>query len=59
MMYIHFTDIDSLPLVLDVKTVSEILGISKNSCYKLFTRSDFPTICIGKRRIVSRDKFFE
>lgn len=49
---------DALPLTLDANDLSEILGISKTSCYKLFERKDFPTIHIGKRKLVARDHFF-
>lgn len=50
---------DALPLTLDANDLTKILGISKGSCYKLFDRKDFPTIVIGKRKLVARDRFFE
>ena len=45
-------------LTLDAKDLSKLLGISKGSCYKLFRRSDFPTITIGKRKLVACDKLY-
>ncbi len=48
-----------LPLTLDANDLSEILGISKACCYSMFKRKDFPTIKIGKRCLVSRDRFIE
>ncbi len=36
-----------------------ILRISKTNTYALFNRSDFPTINIGRRKMVSKEKFLE
>lgn len=54
------TKYDELPLVLNVKDVADILGISLTATYRLFDREDFPTIRTGMRRkLVSRDAFFD
>ncbi len=53
----RFKSYDELPLTLDAKDISKFLGVSPTSCYSLFKRKDFPTIKIGKRSIVARDKF--
>lgn len=50
---------DELPLMLSVIQVAEVLGISKTSAYELVHTDDFPSITIGKRLIVPKDKFIE
>jgi len=52
-----FKRVEDLPLILTVKEVKEILRISKTNTYELFNRSDFPTINIGRRKMVARDNF--
>lgn len=55
-MYKNF---DELPLMLSVIQVAEVLGISKTSAYELVHSDGFPSITIGKRLIVPKDKFIE
>lgn len=55
----NFSNVNELPLTLDSNDLSEILGISKGSCYNMLKRKDFPAIKIGKRVLVSRDRFFQ
>lgn len=55
----HYKSYDELPLVLSAEDLSRFLGISKCSCYAMFKRKDFPTIRIGSRVLVSRDRFLE
>lgn len=50
---------DELPLFLNAETVSKLLGISPSSCYELMHDKDFPTLRIGSRLIVPKDKFHE
>ncbi len=50
---------EALPLILQAKDVQSILGISKGKTYELMNSSDFPTIFLNKRMVVSKDKFFE
>ena len=50
---------DELPLFLNAKTVSKLLGISPSSCYELMHEKDFPTLRIGNRMIVPKNKFRE
>lgn len=50
---------ESLPLILQAKDVQMILGISKGKSYELMNSTDFPTIYLNKRMVVSKDKFFE
>jgi hypothetical protein len=51
--------IEQLPLIMTVKDVVNFLGISSTNAYAIFNRSDFPAIRINRRKLVSRDKFFQ
>ena len=54
------TDYDALPLVLDVKNIATIMGISKVSAYQLVHSEGFPKTQIKGRLIrVSKRAFFE
>ena len=44
---------------LNAEDISKVLNISIGNAYNLLHREDFPTIHIGKRMIVPRDRFFE
>ena len=48
--------LETLPPVLSAAQVSEVLGISRAGAYNLMHREDFPTLHIGKRMLVPRDK---
>ena len=50
---------DDLPLMLSVNDVAEVLGISKSSAYVLAKEKGFPTLKIGARVVVPRDRFIE
>ena len=52
-----FTSYDQLPLALCADDVAAVLGISRANAYTLMHSKDFPTLFIGKRMIVPRDKF--
>lgn len=55
----NYKNYEELPLTLTAEDLSRFLGISKCSCYAMFKRIDFPTIKIGRRVLVSRDRFLE
>jgi excisionase family DNA binding protein len=46
---------DSLPLVLSMDQVRQILGLSRDSTYALARSAGFPAIRVGRRLLVSRD----
>jgi len=48
---------DELPLMLNAEMVKNALGISISSAYELMHEKDFPSIKIGNRIIVPKDKF--
>ena len=52
--YLNFED---LPLMLNAEDVQSVMNISRAGAYQLMHREDFPTITIGKRMVVPRDKF--
>ena len=54
-----YTSYDQLPLALCADDVAVVLGISRANAYTLMRSKGFPTIFIGKRMIVPRDKFIE
>ena len=51
-----YTSYDQLPLALNADDVAAVLGISRANAYTLMHSKDFPTITIGKRMIVPKDK---
>ena len=53
----RYESYEQLPLSLNAEDVSEILNISIGKAYNLFHRADFPTIHLGRRMIVPRDRF--
>ncbi|MBQ6927047.1 MAG: helix-turn-helix domain-containing protein [Oscillospiraceae bacterium] len=51
-----YSSFNDLPLVLNAQQLAGVLNISRANAYKLLHREDFPTLHIGKRMLVSRDK---
>ncbi|MCR4888442.1 MAG: helix-turn-helix domain-containing protein [Ruminococcus sp.] len=45
--------------MLSAKDISKYLNISLSRCYNLMHQSDFSTTIIGKRLLVSRERFAE
>ncbi len=54
-----FTSLDQLPLTLTADQVAAVLSISRANAYTLMHAKGFPTIRIGKRMVVHRDKLIE
>ena len=54
-----YYSLDQLPLSLNADDIAEVLNISRGNAYTLLHREDFPTIRIGKRMVVPRDRFLE
>ena len=48
---------EQLPMTLNANHVAAVLGISRANAYMLLRREDFPTLRIGKRMLVPRDRF--
>ena len=50
---------DDLPLMLNADVVKDVLGISISSAYELMRKRDFPSVRIGNRLIVPKNKLRE
>ena len=50
---------DELPLFLNAKTVAKVLGVSPSSGYELMHQRDFPTLKIGNRIVVPKERFVQ
>ena len=50
---------DDLPLFLNAEMVAKVLGVSISSAYELMHEKEFPSIKIGSRILVPRDKLKE
>ena len=51
-----YTSLDQLPITLSANQVAQVLGISRANAYTLMHAKDFPTIQIGKRMVVPKNK---
>ena len=47
---------DNYPAILNANQLAEILGISRASAYQLLHMDSFPTLRIGKRMLVPKEK---
>ena len=45
---------DDLPDILDARQIASALRISRASAYNLLSSADFPTLHIGKRKLVMK-----
>ena len=52
-----FTELDQLPLTLNANHVATALGISRSQAYNLLHAKSFPTIRVGRRRLVPKTRF--
>ncbi|MDO4552085.1 MAG: helix-turn-helix domain-containing protein [Bacillota bacterium] len=48
---------DELPLMLSVLQVAAVLGISRAGAYELVRSEGFPSLTIGSRIVIPKDKF--
>ena len=53
-MYKNF---EELPLFLNADLVSKVLGIAPSSAYELMHEKGFPSLRIGNRIVVPKEKF--
>ena len=54
-----YTTYDELPLFLNAEMVAKVLGISISSAYELMHEASFPTLRVGSRIVVPKEKFIE
>ena len=52
-----YTNYDELPLFLNAEMVAKVLGISISSAYELMHEASFPTLRVGSRIVVPKEKF--
>ena len=50
---------DDLPLFLNAELVAKTLGIAPSSAYELMHEASFPTLRVGSRIVVPKEKFIE
>jgi len=50
---------DDLPLFLNAELVAKVLGVSPSSGYELMHEAGFPTLRIGSRMVVPKEKFIQ
>ena len=53
----NYRTYEELPLFLNAETVANVLGIAMSSAYELMKEPDFPSLRIGNRLIVPKEKF--
>lgn len=55
----QYKSYDDLPLFLNAAMVAKVLGIASSSAYELMHETDFPTLKIGNRIVVPKEKFIQ
>ena len=55
----NYKSYDELPLFLNAATVAKVLGIAPSSSYELMHEKNFPTLRIGSRMVVPKEKFIQ
>ena len=55
----QYRSLEELPLMMNMTDVAAVLGISRAGAYKLAHSADFPAFQIGRRIVVSREKFVD
>ena len=53
----QYHSLEELPLMMNIADVATVLGTSRAGAYKLAHDRHFPAFQIGKRIVVSREKF--
>ena len=53
----NFQSYDQLPLALSADHIAQALGISRANAYVLMRSEGFPTLFVGKRMVVPKDRF--
>lgn len=56
MKQVRYKSYDELPVNLSVPEVADVLGISRAGAYELVKEKGFPSLTIGNRIIVPKDK---
>ena len=48
-----------LPLLLNAKLVAQVLGVSISTAYEVMHEPNFPTLRVGSRMVVPKEKFMQ
>ena len=48
---------EELPLFLNAEAVAKVLGVAPSTAYELMHEADFPTLKIGNRMVVLKERF--
>ena len=59
MKQMTYKSYDELPLMLSVLEVAAVLGISRAGAYELVKSEGFPSLRIGSRIVVPKEKFID
>ncbi len=52
----EYSSFEDLPLMLSVPEMASVLGISRAGAYELVKEKGFPSLTIGSRILIPRDK---
>ena len=50
---------DEVPMFLNAKMVAQVLGVSISTAYELFHEPSFPTLRVGSRMVVPKEKLMQ
>lgn len=53
------TSYEDIPLFLNAHLLSEVLGVSISTAYELLNDPGFPTLRVGSRMVVPKEKFIQ
>lgn len=59
MKQVKYKSYEELPLMLSVPEVATVLGISQAGAYELVRTDGFPSLKVGSRIVVPKEKFIE
>ncbi len=59
MKQLVYKNYDELPLMLSVKELATVLRVSRTSAYELTKTKGFPSIKIGSRVVIPKEKLIE
>ncbi len=55
----NYHELKDLPIAMNANDLSKALGLSRAGAYNLMDDKGFPTLRVGKRKIVMRDSFLD
>lgn len=54
-----YREVEEIPVVLDAIILQKVLKISRATTYNLLNSAEFPTLTIGKRKLVTKTAFLK